>query len=92
MGIFHDSFPQPLRLLLPGYGSESVYFYCLSHQGFRIFWGSTQTVKIDNLKAGVVLPSFYEPLIQQQYSEFLAYYQSAPITARVRRPEDKGKG
>jgi hypothetical protein len=60
-------------------------------KAFEYFGGVPQIVKIDNLKAGVITPSFYEPLIQQQYSEFLAYYQSAPLTARVRRPEDKGK-
>lgn len=58
---------------------------------FEFFGGVPKTVKIDNLKAGVIATSFYEPLIQQQYSEFLAHYGAAPVTARVRRPQDKGK-
>jgi transposase len=58
---------------------------------FEFFGGVPQTVKIDNLKAGVITPDFYEPVIQHQYGEFLAHYGSMPITARPRRGQDKGK-
>lgn len=58
---------------------------------FEYFGGVPQTVKIDNLKAGVITPDFYEPTIQRQYADFLTYYNSAPITARIRRGQDKGK-
>jgi transposase len=58
---------------------------------FEFFGGVPKTVKIDNLKAAVLEANFYEPVFQQQYSEFLAHYNSAPITARVRRGQDKGK-
>lgn len=57
----------------------------------RFFGGVPLSVKIDNLKAGVVQADFYDPIIQQQYAQFLAHYQCQPITARVRRPQDKGK-
>lgn len=60
-------------------------------KSFEYFGGVPQTVKIDNLKAGVITPNFYEPTIQLQYSDFLNYYNCAPITARVRRGQDKGK-
>lgn len=71
---------------------QSVATFIACHIGaFEFFGGVPKTVKIDNLKAGVLASSFYEPLIQQQYSDFLAYYGAAPITARVRRPQDKGK-
>jgi transposase len=60
-------------------------------RAFEFFGGVPLSVKIDNLKAGVVQADFYDPLIQQQYAQFLAHYQSQPITARVRRPQDKGK-
>ncbi len=60
-------------------------------QAFEYFGAVPQTVKIDNLKAGVITPNFYEPTIQTQYADFLQYYGSAPITARVRRGQDKGK-
>lgn len=71
---------------------QSIPTFLRCHQhGFEYFGGVSQTVKLDNLKAGVLTPDFYEPLIQHQYAEFLTHYGSAPITARVRRPQDKGK-
>lgn len=60
-------------------------------RAFEFFGGVPASAKIDNLKAGVVQADFYDPLIQQQYANFLAHYQCQPITARVRRPQDKGK-
>jgi transposase len=60
-------------------------------KAFEYFTGVPCTVKLDNLKAGVITPSFYEPLMQRQYAEFLAYYGCASITARIRRGQDKGK-
>lgn len=71
---------------------QSIPTFLRCHQhGFEYFRGVPATVKLDNLKAGVLKPDFYEPLIQHQYAACLAHYGSAPITARVRRPEDKGK-
>ncbi len=71
---------------------QSVTSFLKSHRNaFEFFGGVPQTVKIDNLKAGVLHASFYEAQIQTQYAEFLQHYGSMPITARVRRPQDKGK-
>ena len=58
---------------------------------FEYFRGVPETVLIDNLKAAVLSANFYEPALQQNYSEFLNHYKSAPLTARVRRGQDKGK-
>lgn len=72
--------------------TQNICSFLKSHQNaFEYFGGVPKTVKIDNLKAGVIHSNFYEPQIQTQYAEFLEYYGSAPITARVRRPQDKGK-
>lgn len=60
-------------------------------KSFEYFGAVPHTAKIDNLKAGVITPNFYEPTIQVQYAEFLKHYNCAPITARVRRGQDKGK-
>lgn len=71
---------------------QSVSTFISCHiKAFEYFGGAPQTVKIDNLKAGVITPNFYEPIIQEQYASFLKYYQSNPITARIRRGQDKGK-
>jgi transposase len=71
---------------------QTLKSFILSHiHAFEFFGGVPKIVKIDNLKAGVLKPDFYQPAIQDQYAEFLYYYNSAPVTARVRRPQDKGK-
>lgn len=70
--------------------SVDTFIRCHIH-AFEYFGGVPFTVKIDNLKAGVITPSFYEPVIQHQYGEFLDHYRSSPITARIARGQDKGK-
>ena len=72
--------------------NQSVSTFINCHiEAFEYFGGVPYTVKIDNLKAGVITPNFYEPTIQRQYSDFLLHYKSTPITARIRRGQDKGK-
>jgi transposase len=72
--------------------NQSVSTFINCHiESFEYFGGVPYTVKIDNLKAGVIAPDFYEPSIQRQYADFLRYYKSVPITARIRRGQDKGK-
>ena len=58
---------------------------------FEFFSGVPAVILLDNLKAGVISPSFFEPVIQHQYAAFLEHYESAPITARIGRGQDKGK-
>jgi len=70
--------------------SVSTFIRCHIHS-FEYFGGVPATVKIDNLKAGVIVPSFFEPIIQHQYASFLDHYGSTPITARICRGQDKGK-
>ena len=67
-----------------------TFISCHIH-AFEFFGGVPKTVKIDNLKAAVFEANFYEPVFQEHYSRFLGYYNCAPITARVRRGQDKGK-
>lgn len=72
--------------------NQSVSTFINYHiESFEYFGGVPQTIKIDNLKAGVITPDFYEATIQRQYAGFLQYYKSTPITARIRRGQDKGK-
>lgn len=68
----------------------SAFIEC-HYKAFEYFGGVPKTVKLDNLKSGVITPDFYEPVLQEQYAAFLAYYNCAPIACRVRRPQDKGK-
>lgn len=71
---------------------QSVGTFIRCHiRAFESFCGATKMARLDNLKAGVTVPDFYEPLIQEQYASFLAHYGSAAVPCRVRTPEHKGK-
>ena len=58
---------------------------------FEYYCGVPQSVRLDNLKAGVITPDFYEPVYQEEYARYLDYYGSKPIACRARTPEHKGK-
>ncbi len=58
---------------------------------FEYFCGVVQVVRIDNLKAGVITPDFFEPVYQEEYARFLDHYSSHPMACRPRTPEHKGK-
>lgn len=60
-------------------------------EAFEFFGGVPLTVKIDNLRAGVLKADIYEPTIQKRYASFLNHYNVAVVTARVCRGQDKGK-
>lgn len=66
-------------------------FIACHQRGFEYFGGVIRIVKLDNLKAGVITPDFYQPRIQEQYAAFLAHYGCAPLPCRVRTPQHKGK-
>ena len=72
--------------------SQNVATFIRCHiNAFEYFGGVPETVKIDNLKAGVLEANFYEPEIQHEYANMLSFYGSGPITCKVRKPEEKGK-
>ena len=58
---------------------------------FEYFGGVPAMVKIDNLKSGVLEASFYEPVLQKEYNDFLKHYNTGGVTCRIRRGSDKGK-
>lgn len=60
-------------------------------EAFEFFGGVPLTVKIDNLRAGVLKADIYEPTIQKAYANFLSHYNVAVVTARAYRGQDKGK-
>lgn len=87
MGLSHSrySYHEVVR-------DQSVATFIRCHRNaFEYFGGVPQQVKLDNLKAGVIKPDFYEPLLQEQYAAFLAHYGCAGVPCRVRKPEHKGK-
>lgn len=70
--------------------SLETFIHCHIH-AFEAFGGVPRMVRIDNLKAGVTVPDFFEPLIQEQYASFLAHYRAAALPCRVYTPQHKGK-
>lgn len=57
---------------------------------FEFFGGVPQSVKLDNMRTAVTKASRYEPTFTEAM-EFLAeHYETAIVTARVRKPRDKG--
>jgi transposase len=71
---------------------QTIETFLLCHkEAFQFFRGTPQTIKLDNLKAGVLQANLYEPTIQPQYNKFLQYYGAQPNACRPRRASDKGK-
>jgi transposase len=58
---------------------------------FNYFTGVPAVIKLDNLKAAILHPSFYEPIYQKQYKRFADHYGFLPFPCRVRKPQEKGK-
>jgi transposase len=58
-------------------------------RAFAFFGGLPRLLKVDNLKAGVKSPCYYEPDINPTYQEMAAYYGVGVLPTRVRRPRDK---
>ena len=58
---------------------------------FRALGGVTLKVVIDNLKAGVLKPDWYEPDLNPKLAEFAAHYGTLILPAKPRMPRHKGK-
>jgi transposase len=62
--------------------------HCLA---FEYFGGVTEIVVPDNTKTAVLRPCRYEPILNPAYQDLAAFYGTAIIPARVRKPKDKPK-
>jgi len=61
-----------------------------AHQKMYAFFGGVPNVTVcDCLKNGVVKVHRYDPDLNPAYSELAAYYKTAVVPARPRRPKDK---
>ena len=71
---------------------QSVKTFISCHlDAFRYFGGVPETVKIDNLKAGIIEANFYEPVVQRTYAAFAAHYGFWAQPSRVYTPTDNAK-
>lgn len=63
---------------------------CLEN-AFRHFGGVTATAVIDNLKAGVIQPDWYDPDLNPKLEEFARYYGTVILPCKPAMPRHKGK-
>lgn len=56
---------------------------------FDDFQGVPDTVVSDNLKTGVTITDYSEPLLNEAYRQLSDYYRFTIVPARVRSPKDK---
>jgi len=64
-------------------------FVSSNERALRYMGGVPAAIVPDNLKAGVLKPSIYEPELNPLYADFAEYYQTAILPARARKPKDK---
>lgn len=69
--------------------TTDTFFRC-QIEAMEFFCGVPASLKIDNLGAAVLKTDLYQPLIQKQYADMAAHYQTTIVTCRVKRGSDKG--
>lgn len=72
-------------------GEDQRSFLMAHVRAFEFFGGLPLLLVPDNLKAGVVQSSRYEPELNRSYEELVAHYGIAVLPARARKPRDKAK-
>jgi transposase len=70
---------------------KSETFLTCHRHGFEYFGGVPRTIRLDNLKSGVLSPDWYEPILQAEYAKFLKHYGSYGDPCHNYSPEEKGK-
>ena len=60
-------------------------------RAFSFFGGVPKTVKLDNLKSGVLSAHLFEPELNPVYQQFADHYGFIALPCLPRRPEHKGK-
>ena len=72
--------------------NSSTETWCRLHEeAFAFFGGTTQTIRLDNLKEGVLKPDVYDPQLNPLYAKMLAHYDVVPLPCRPYAPDLKGK-
>ncbi len=63
----------------------------LHEEAFAYFGGAPKTIRLDNLREGVVNPDVYDPELNGLYAAMLAHYGVIAIPCRPYAPDLKGK-
>ena len=73
------------------WGQDTRSFVVAHVHAFAFFGGVPQMLVPDQLKAGVIEASRYEPEIQRTYLEMAEHYGCVILPARPKKPRDKAK-
>lgn len=68
--------------------TQDNWLACHVH-AYEYFGGVTRLLIPDNLKTGVVKNTKYETVLNRNYQDLAAYYNTAIVPARVEHPKDK---
>lgn len=72
--------------------SQAECWWTAAHvRAFEFMGGSPAILVPDNLKAGVIKPHRYEPVLNASYAELATHYGCAILPARPYKPRDKAK-
>ncbi|MBI2763515.1 MAG: IS21 family transposase [Chloroflexi bacterium] len=72
--------------------SQAELWWTAAHvRAFEFIGGAPAILVPDNLKAGVIKPHRYEPILNASYAEMAAHYGCAILPARPKKPRDKAK-
>jgi transposase len=63
----------------------------LHEKAFRRLGGAPRIVVLDNLREGVLVPDFYDPILNPLYRDVLAHYGAVALPCRIQDPDRKGK-
>lgn len=71
---------------------SSTETWCKLHEdAFAYFGGTTLTIRLDNLKEGVIKPDIWDPQLNPLYAKMLEHYGVVPLPCRPYAPDLKGK-
>jgi hypothetical protein len=71
---------------------SSTQTWCELHEeAFAYFGGAPQTIRLDNLKEGVIQPDVYDPQLNALYAKLLEHYGIVALPCRPYAPDLKGK-
>jgi transposase len=73
------------------WNSSSEIWGQLHEAAFAKFGGAPHTIRLDNLKEGVLRPDIYDPQLNPLYAKMLEHYGVVPLPCRPYAPDLKGK-
>lgn len=73
------------------YSEDTISFATTTDDMFRFYGGATKFLNLDNLKAGILSASIYDPTLNRTFAELCEHYGVIADPSRPATPKDKGK-